>query len=482
MKHSHHLSVKLYKKTDTSLEPVTEYSNLYAGNKARFRGLLCSQIVTVRPDTAFTLYLTISKDFVKFKSQGIRVVVVAPGRSHQVVARQWWITVKNGTGKLKYEIPSGKDGLTDEFVMPQPVGQVSTDNVTPCLGQKIRLLSSRNINSDQCRTTTDCLISSNTEICVSQLVSLLSQSETRRMSADLYTALLEASKLQLSSSSEFEHDSDNYVISDNEIEKCLATDVDDIDITKDPEPVLDDDYPITESSSICGDEGSFQDEEQEGDDDADDEEEEAANEEERSPLGGNEPSRARERRSSRLKRATYKKPIYKEESLTDDYDTDLAEQGLRLDVGRLRNRTPASDNPLRAKQAHCQDDDGDDECEEDDEEPLSREMLKKELEEQCLDADHVLRAMSPGETSTRAEIPTAEPSERPASKRHHEDSDEDIDRLDSELNLIKLQRDEIAYQTNLLKLQRKDEQLKAQQKEWENQIARLKSKKRKHSS
>nr|POF17577.1 hypothetical protein CFP56_12991 [Quercus suber] len=80
----------------------SQYSNSLAGKEASFGGLSYSKVVTMKPGTAFALQLTIGEGFDRFKSQGVRIVVVAPDRSQHMVARQWWSTNENKTEEVKY--------------------------------------------------------------------------------------------------------------------------------------------------------------------------------------------------------------------------------------------------------------------------------------------------------------------------------------------------------------------------------------------
>nr|POF11514.1 hypothetical protein CFP56_44352 [Quercus suber] len=128
MKHPHHLTVTLHSTADKCAQPVREYRNPYAGNKASHSGLLCSQVIAVKPGTKFGLQLTIGRRFNKFTSKGVRVLVVAPDRPNHVTVRQWWISIVGNTGEKIYDFDHGEKGLAGsgrEFVMPKPVGMSS---------------------------------------------------------------------------------------------------------------------------------------------------------------------------------------------------------------------------------------------------------------------------------------------------------------------------------------------------------------------
>nr|POF11513.1 hypothetical protein CFP56_44351 [Quercus suber] len=281
------------------------------------------------------------------------------------------------------------------------------------------------------------------------------------MFADVSPALSKVSNLEVSLSSDFEYDGDACVVSEDDTDDCSTAEHSCTDADKQEEPVLEDEYPFTQSSSIGYDERSSdrsEDEQEEGtDEEKDNEEAEDALEDESS---GADKSR---RRSSRFQLPTYKRPSYKIPLLGTDF-ADQVEQGLRLEVGRPSGTGKSKCSYLQSMGGHCSIEDYDG----DDEEPLSRARIA-EIEakrEQQQFNDHDETTIQTEDTKSIPRIST----QKNTTKRSREDSDDDDaeERLYKELLRTTSEREEVAIkmqEIELQKLRQKDELLKLKEEE-----------------
>lgn len=130
MRHKHGVKVQLQGVNGRFSD---EYPNLNGVEPHKCRGLVGSRLVALTPGKPFQICITIAEDFVIYKADGLKIVVVVPSRDEEgwsvMRTRAWFIKIRRSSKEAEYTLSpsvSVKDsGVRNRasLVMPEPSGE-----------------------------------------------------------------------------------------------------------------------------------------------------------------------------------------------------------------------------------------------------------------------------------------------------------------------------------------------------------------------